>query len=158
MLATLEDRLVPTATIVEFPAAGFNEMITTGQHTPAAFAQQTGGGQIGLETDQGGYSYLQTTPYGAQPYGITLDGRPYLGPSPDLWVTEFGPNGQHYVARYGQDTAAFAVSGSSERRLAGMVKKNLSLFAGRCRARGRNGHFSYRAKFDFCPFREGTEA
>jgi virginiamycin B lyase len=95
----------PTVSIYEFPTGGAyggeNGAITGG---PNNSASDTESNRIGSMTYPGGYSYIQTNPNGAIPYGIVQDGA-------NLWVLQ-SVNGQNFLARYGQGSNYYPLSGT----------------------------------------------
>jgi streptogramin lyase len=91
---------------MEFPTPGAsqNYAITGGPNNNVSDTESAVSNRIGSMTFPGGYSYIQVNPSGASPYGIVQDG-------PNLWVLERF-NNNYYIARYGQGSNYYPVSGT----------------------------------------------
>jgi streptogramin lyase len=104
-LENLEDRLVPTVILSEFPAVSQPRFITAGPNNTVAFTQNSP--VIGSMTYQGGYSFVQTTPSGAFGAGITLD-------QGNLWVTQYFNTASQQptsIGKYGLGASSFPAQG-----------------------------------------------
>jgi hypothetical protein len=103
-LEVLEDRLVPSVSITNFPVSGYSlypdEAIAGGPGDGAIVTDWRG---IGFMTFQGGYSYITSNPAPVVVSRVVYD-------QGNVWALEWAGQ-QAYIARYGQGSNYYPIPG-----------------------------------------------